>query len=439
MNADVQHVLDWLRELGSIVEMRAAADRGATPRLETNAHIHLPPNFSAFESVKQAVDLAREQGISVLGASNYYDYDVYRDFSDLARDARIFPLFGLEIIARIEALAREGTKINDPGNPGKIYVCGKAITRFAPMTAEAARLLDIIRRNDAERMTAMIAKMEGIFSKNEVPTGLTGRGVADRVAARHAVPRASVFLQERHICQAFQERFFEMVSSPQRPARLATIFGVPPHGGPDEAVKLQNEIRSHLMKSGKPAFVEETYVSFDEAHRLILELGGIPCYPVLADGTNPICPFEAPVEQLIVRIRSLGIHCAELIPERNSPEVLAKYVTAMRRAGLVVTGGTEHNTPELQPLQLRCADAQPISQEVKEIFREGACVVAAHQFLSLHGECGYVDAAGELNPACNSDEKRIGAFRALGAAVIARFQESGRDQETRGPKDQRTF
>jgi len=27
----------------------------------------------------------------------------------------------------------------------------------------------------------------------------------------------------------------------------------------------------------------------------------------------------------------------------------------------------------------------------------GACVVAAHQFLSLHGECGYVDADGRPN------------------------------------------
>ena len=47
------------------------------------------------------------------------------------------------------------------------------------------------------------------------------------------------------------------------------------------------------MKAGKPAFVEETFVSFEEAHRLILELGGIPSYPTLADGASPICPFEA--------------------------------------------------------------------------------------------------------------------------------------------------
>ena len=33
------------------------------------------------------------------------------------------------------------------------------------------------------------------------------------------------------------------------------------------------------MKAGKPAFVTETFLRFDEARELILALGGIPCYP----------------------------------------------------------------------------------------------------------------------------------------------------------------
>ena len=108
---------------------------------KANAHIHLPPNFSAFATVGQAVDLAAQQGVSVLGASNYYDYDVYGEFGKLALARGIYPLFGLEIIAMSQPLRATGVKINDPGNPGKIYVCGKGITRFAPMNAEASRLL----------------------------------------------------------------------------------------------------------------------------------------------------------------------------------------------------------------------------------------------------------------------------------------------------------
>ncbi|MCC2670179.1 MAG: hypothetical protein K0Q72_2650, partial [Armatimonadetes bacterium] len=99
---------------------------------KVNAHIHLPPNFSAFDTVAQAVDLARDQGIGVLGASNYYDYTVYGEFSERARAAGIYPLFGLEVIALLDDLQEAGVKINDPGNPGKLYLCGKGLSRFSP-------------------------------------------------------------------------------------------------------------------------------------------------------------------------------------------------------------------------------------------------------------------------------------------------------------------
>src|SRR5438105_3305002 len=119
------------RELGSPETLAVKASEGYMPkaRPRVNAHIHLPPNFSAFETVAQAVGLAEEQHVRVLGASNYYDYTVYVDFAAQASAKGIFPLFGLEIIALLEDLADAGIKINDPGNPGKMYLCGKGISR----------------------------------------------------------------------------------------------------------------------------------------------------------------------------------------------------------------------------------------------------------------------------------------------------------------------
>ncbi len=100
----------------------------------SNAHIHLPPNFSAFESLEQAVDLAAAQGVRVLGASNYYDYSMYGRFAARALAHGVYPVFGLEIIALLPQLRDAGILVNDPGNPGKIYLCGKGITRFEEMT-----------------------------------------------------------------------------------------------------------------------------------------------------------------------------------------------------------------------------------------------------------------------------------------------------------------
>jgi hypothetical protein len=133
------------------------------------------------------------------------------------------------------------------------------------------------------------------------------------------------------------------------------------------------------MKSGKPAFVTETFVDFDHAYRLILALGGIPCYPTLADGANPICGYEANLDELIADLKARNVHCAELIPIRNTPEVLSRYVHAFHDAGFIVTAGTEHNTPDLLPLDPTCLNGEPIPDDIKAIFSEGVRALVAHQ------------------------------------------------------------
>jgi hypothetical protein len=266
----------------------------------------------------------------------------------------------------------------------------------------------------------MVTKLEAVFAERGVKTELSESDVIGMVVRRHGCPRESVYIQERHICQAFQERFFELVPPAEREAKLEKLLGTPSKAKGD-AVKIQNEIRANLVRAGKPAFVEERFLSFEQAHELVLEMGGIPCYPTLADGTSPICPWEDPVNKLIDNIKSNRMYCAEFIPIRNTPAVLSHYVKAMRAAGLVITAGTEHNTLDLLPIEPACLKNEPVPEDVKEIFWEGACVVAAHQFLTLHGQCGYVDGNGNPNPAYKTQEERIAAFRKLGAAVIEQY------------------
>jgi hypothetical protein len=409
--SDASSALAGIRDLGSVAELRAASD-GAAP-LKNNAHLHLPPNFSAFQSVAQAIDLADRQGVAVVGASNYYDYDVYGDFAAMARKRGIFPLFGLEIICLVEELRRQGVKVNDPGNPGKFYICGKGITRFADMTPAAKRILGTIRRNDSTRMARVVELLAEVFEQRGTATRLTESAIVDRVVKRHGSPRECVYLQERHVCQAFQERFFELVPVTERIEKLTKILGATPKAGPEDAVTIQNEIRGHLLKAGKPAYVAETFIGFDEAYELIVELGGIPCYPTLADGANPICAFENPVEKLIAELKRRKIGSAEFIPIRNNAAVLSRYVKAFRTAGMIVTAGTEHNTLDLIPIEPTCIGGQPIPEEIKAIFWEGCCVVAAHQFLRLHGETGFVAECGE---------DRIAMLKRLGSAVIRKYR-----------------
>ena len=433
MNHPEREPLTILRELASPDDLRSDVDAdpeaslsSAFDRPRFNAHIHLPPNFSAFESVTQAIQLAESQQIRVLGVSNYYDYSVYGPFARLAMSAGIFPVFGLETICLDPQLRDAGIKVNDPGNPGKIYLCGKGITRFCnhgadQLTPKATELLGKIRRQDATRMADMVQRLEQTFRQRGFDTGLSEADVIQMVERRHQSPRDTVFLQERHICQAFQEKFFQLVPPADRKNQLKKLLGADTKAdGSEDYVTIQNEIRSHLMKSGKPAFVEETFVDFQEAMQLILQMGGIPCYPTLADGTSPICPFEQPPLQLVSELKRRNVYAAELIPVRNTIQVASQYIRTFRKAGMIVTCGTEHNTLDCLPLTPYCRDGE-IPEDILAILWEGTCVVAAHQSLTLHGKIGFVDAHGNPNPAYASDEDRIMDFARLGAAVISRY------------------
>ncbi|GDX40892.1 hypothetical protein LBMAG21_11840 [Armatimonadota bacterium] len=414
-----------LQQLGTPETITALSTQGYAPstRPRVNSHLHLPPNFSAFETVAQAVALMEAQGIGVVGVSNYYDFTVYGDFAERVNSAKVFPLFGLEVIALLDNLVTGGVKINDPGNPGKMYLCGKGITQFDPMGDEATELMAVIRANDSARMAVIADRLAEVFRVSGLETGLDADAVKERVVRRHECPLETVYLQERHLAQAFQEVLFEKVEECARLPFLERAFGVASKSTPTCAVTVQNEIRSHLMKAGKPAFAEDTFVGFDHSIRLILALGGIPCYPMLIDGASPLCKFEETPEKVIAEIQARNISCVEFIPIRNSPETLTKYVKAVRAAGLFVTAGTEHNTLDLIPIEPTCVNSVPIPEEIKELFWEGACVIAAHQYLTLSGLAGFVDSSGTPNPTYKTAHERIEAFRNLGAALIAKYRE----------------
>ncbi len=346
---------------------------------------------------------------------------MYETFAERSRSVGVFPLFGLEVVCLQEDLRHAGERVNDPGNPGKTYLCGKGITQFAPMNAAASGLMSTVRSIDSDRIAAMTERLSRIFAAGGVETAVTEASLKAGVVSRYGVPADTVYLQERHVAQGFQEALFAVVGPAGRPEALARVLGPGLAVDAVDAVSVQSAIRAHLMKAGKPGYVEETFVGLDHAYQLVLALGGVPCYPVLADGAEPVCEFERPVEHLVGSLRQHRVHCAELIPNRNTVPVLRGYVQALREAGIVVLAGTEHNTADMVPMEPQCAGGEPIPEDLKDVFWEGVCVVAAHQYLTANGQTGYVDDYGEPAPAYPDAGSRIRAFAHLGAAVIEKY------------------
>ena len=391
------------------------ADEG---RPIVNTHIHIPPNFSAFESAEDAVETAAAEGVRVLGTSNFHDTRIYARFGDAARAASILPLFGIEFISVLDDLHDAGTRVNDPGNPGRMYVCGKGIDPFMAPVPDAASLMAQARTADANRMRAMVALVRARFQEAGLETALTPENIAAEVAEQSDVAGGWVVLQERHVAMAFQEAVFLAAAPERRRDLLARVLGKPFGGSLNDPIGVQDGIRAGLMKAGGPAFVPESPVSFRDAIRVILGLGGIPCYPTLADGASPICPWEEPPAELAERLQASGIFVAELIPGRNRPEIVDAYVSAFRESGIVVMAGTEHNTRARIPLEPRCVDGTRPSPAARAAFWEATCVVAAHQHLRATGKPGYVDGEGRLNPGFPDGASRVRWFAEMGAELI---------------------
>lgn len=337
-----------------------------------NTHIHLPPNFSSFRSVGDAVEKAKGAGCVLLGASNYYDYEVYGPFVESCLDAGIAPLLGVEVVCWDRGLADHGRRANDPSNPGKVYLCGKATTRLAPMSARAAQILGKIRDRDRDRLRSMADRLWAVLG---LPQGRAWDAVVDQVlgTSDYACERDRVVPQERHLAQA---AFVELTALGSGAVERA--LGEPTVGSSDPET-LQDAIRSRFLKVGKPAYADETYVSFDEAVDLIGELGGVVCYPVLADGALPRGDWETDPTVLTGVLRERGIDWAEFIPNRNSPEVLEQFVDCLTRNGIRCTAGTEHNTPEGPSLDPRCKGGGPVPERCRNIFAESAWELAAIQ------------------------------------------------------------
>lgn len=372
-----------------------------------NTHVHFPPNFSAFATVADAVGTAASEGVAALGISNFYDQRVYGLFAEQAEAAGIVPLYGLEFITLDDDLAAAGVRVNDPANPGRMYLCGKGISPFKRKSEVASRIAAEIRDGNDERADAMVARLAEWFASCGLDTGLTARVVAQDVAAAAQVPVSWVSLQERHIAQAFQ-RALAGLPVDERSAVLERAYGGPSTVDVADVAALQGELRFRLIKVGTPGYVAEVALSFADAYRYVLEMDGIPTYPTLADGVNPLCPFEDPAERLAAQLVERGIHAAELIPIRNTRACVDAYVKAFTDAGIVVMAGTEHNTLDRIPIEVACVDG-PVSDVARQAFWEATCVVAAHQHEVAQGRPGYVDSSGARTPVPTSLLVEIGS------------------------------
>jgi len=373
---------------------------------EANGHIHTPYSFSAFADMDSIFRMAVSENISVLGINDFYVTDGYDAFHQGCVKNRIFPLFNIEFIGLLKEEQKKGIRINDPNNPGRIYFSGKGLDYPFHTSFMLRRQLKSVIRESQKQIRAMIDKLNSLSEKGQDSLKLSYEAIKKEYA--HELVR------ERHIAKALRMLAVNNFTSPEKQLEfIESLYGgKKSKSGLANPAAFENEIRSNLLKSGGAAFVEEDEKSFLELKkiiRIILNAGGIPCYPVLLDDPNgKYTEYESDPERLYNSLKKLKVECIELIPGRNDGAILKNFVEFFHSKGFIITFGTEHNTPEMIPLTVTTRGSLPLDDSLKKIAWDGACIIAAHQYLRADGRQGYVMPDGKHSVEQKNELARLG-------------------------------
>ena len=359
---------------------------------DVNAHLHTPYSFSAFDSIPQAAQMAAEQGVKVVGINDFYSMDGYADWDRETRARKLYPLFNIEFISLNSEDQAAGVRVNDPNNPGRTYISGKGLAFPVKLAGEPAAQLAAVKKESNLQVAAMCEKVAKLFADAGVEFGW------DEASIREKLTKGS--LRERHLAKAIRlavERLYP--DTEEQKAFYEKIFGGKALKSDLTAdAKVENEIRGNLLKAGGAAFVPETpeaFLPMATVREIILAAGGIPTYPFLADDAKGgFTDFEGDLEKAAATLKARGFYSVEFITTRNSVEVLERYAQYLWDQGFVVTFGSEHNTPAMEPIKLACRGGVDLTDNLKRLNYWGACIVAAHQKLVADGFQGYLDEKG---------------------------------------------
>ena len=363
-----------------------------------NAHIHTPYSFSAFETLTDALERAFDEDVKIVGINDFNTMDGFEEWNREALKRHLYPLFNIEFISLLQEEQEKGIRVNDPNNPGRTYISGKGLYCPPKLSEPYLSQLAAIRDEANAQVTEMCQRVNEHLMAFDAGFSLQFDVIKDLFTKGQ--------VRERHIAKAL--RMSAYIHFKNKKEDICAFFEQIFNGKPLKSdifnyAGVENEIRSNLLKAGGAAFVPEdpkAFLPMNDVCKIILASGGIPTYPFLCDDANGnYTDFENDIEKTASTLQQRGIFSAEFITTRNSIEALERYAGYLHDNGFIVTLGTEHNTPAMEPVRLFARENTPLTERLKQINYDGACVIAAHQERVRNGQPGYVDANGMADTA----------------------------------------
>ncbi len=367
--------------------LRAYKEENSGFPRKVNNHIHTPYSFSAFSSVTEAVRKAVAEEVRILGINDFYVMDGYGEFVEECIDHGVYPLLNIELIGISKSDQDAGIRINDPGNPGRIYISGKGLAFPSLLSETSTKVLKKVVDESNKQVSQMIGLLNQWLGKQGVDFQLSVDEIMEKLAVN--------LLRERHVAKALRLKLDAYADTDEEYyATLEKIYGgeASKKSRSDKA-GTEDELRSKLLKAGAPAFVPEDVKAFmplEVIIALIQDAGGIPTYPCLLDGAGAkSTEFEENKESLLKELKSRGFFSVEFIPLRNEFETLKEYAEYFYENGFAVSFGTEHNTSAMIPLEVSCKNKVALDKSLLQISFNGAAYQVAHRFMVVKDGKGY--------------------------------------------------
>lgn len=406
--------MDSFKDLPDLTEIELKLKKidQITP-LKVNSHFHTPYSFSAFSSIGEAFDMADKEDVSVLGITDFITTDGYDEFFKAALTHNKFPLFCIEFMGLMRKEQSQGILVNDPTNPGRTYFCGKGLSYPVKRSAHDLEILQNVFIESEKQVKEMVRLLGRHLDTLNAPFSLPFEKIKNHYAKK--------LVRERHIAKALRiEIKNSYTTTKEQKEFISRLFdGREIHVNLNDSASLDNELRNHLLKSGGKAFVPEddkAFLEIEDIRDWIIRGGGIPSYPVLLDNNHgEFTDYERDPAGLLNSLQKKNVHAIELIPGRNDLHIFKNLVHFFYKKGYLITFGTEHNTPVMQPMTITCRNGVALDAELMQISYLGACVVAANQYLIAKGHQGYI------NPDGSARSQQRSYFEKLGDAVIRTF------------------
>lgn len=390
--------------------MQTGAITVAPEQPVANMHAHTFFSFNAYGYSPSALAwLAKKRGFRLIGTVDFDVLDAVDEFLAACDKVGVRGSAGIETRVFIPEFADR--EINSPGEPGVLYHMGIGFTS-SRVPAGVAPLQQNLQWRAQQRNLGLIERINPYLAPVEIDYQ---RDVLS--LSPGGTPT------ERHIALAYTQmarkvamdvaRFWAEKLEVPREAIDAII---------DDSAKLQNLVRSKLMKRGGVGYVEpdhHTFPAIEPFHELIVACGALPCAAWL-DGT---LPGEQAMPELLDLLISKGAVALNIIPDRNwniaDPDTKQRKLQNLYD---VVALAAEHDLPlnigtEMNSFGQKVIDdfAAPELDPMRDAFLDGAHFIYGHTVMQRLVGMGYPSAWAQAH--LPSRRERNDFYTKIGYAV----------------------